>query len=530
MRILNFIFFFVIAGVVFAQNEGQSIELPDFVITGVRNVDIPTMAKKRPELIPVVNKTFFNPVYSPEQLDLATFSNPIARENKLFSDSSYYSGLLKVGVGRYSLPVGSLNLSISQPFYLMDASVWGSNIGEYVDNAGYNVSGAKLSNNFFVSSESGFLPGSRISLTGYYYRDSYKFYGASFDQGQKRETENGQISFGIRNTLNSLFKMGGELSANIMNIKDANIKDNNYVAKAFAEFGIRKISLFVNAQFHRQEYKNDLPGQQNYNFFDGSAYVKVSPASNLNGKFGLYTFLADGSSYFSPSLMMDVGINDRLSLSASLMPYVKPVTVTDMQHNNRYMDFRLRGSFNTKDKINFNTSLVYQYNKYFEIDASFGYSLFDSYVYYEDYFFGGRFYPFTIDDVKKLSGNIRLLFHPGPSGMFYSNITFQSVKNADGMFVPYQPQFLGSLVYAYDFDSGIGFKVNYTLKMKTYTDLTNLNELSNYHDLSVSGYYELMKNLNFTVSFENLFNRDNYLLKNYLEKPFDVVVGAEYRW
>ena len=53
--------FIIIGSVIIAQdqNKGQDIELPDFVITGIQSVDIPTMAKRKIDLIPVLSNEFF---------------------------------------------------------------------------------------------------------------------------------------------------------------------------------------------------------------------------------------------------------------------------------------------------------------------------------------------------------------------------------------------------------------------------------------------------------------------------------------
>ena len=44
--------------IIFGQenNTGQSIELPDFVITGVQTVSIPTAQKQKPQLISMLSK------------------------------------------------------------------------------------------------------------------------------------------------------------------------------------------------------------------------------------------------------------------------------------------------------------------------------------------------------------------------------------------------------------------------------------------------------------------------------------------
>ena len=50
--------FFLSFTIVFAQeeNQSQSIELPDFVITGNEKITIPKVQKSHPDLIPLLSK------------------------------------------------------------------------------------------------------------------------------------------------------------------------------------------------------------------------------------------------------------------------------------------------------------------------------------------------------------------------------------------------------------------------------------------------------------------------------------------
>jgi len=58
------------------RKDNQSIELPDFVITGVQNVKIPKKKKKKAELVNILSESFFKPSVSSEALSIAAFSQP----------------------------------------------------------------------------------------------------------------------------------------------------------------------------------------------------------------------------------------------------------------------------------------------------------------------------------------------------------------------------------------------------------------------------------------------------------------------
>ena len=68
MKKILLILIFTVSGL-FGQedNQTQSIELPDFVITGKENISIPKIQKSYPEFIPLLSKDFFTPQYPNEE-------------------------------------------------------------------------------------------------------------------------------------------------------------------------------------------------------------------------------------------------------------------------------------------------------------------------------------------------------------------------------------------------------------------------------------------------------------------------------
>ena len=60
-----------------------------------------------------------------------------------------------------------------------------------------------------------------------------------------------------------------------------------------------------------------------------------------------------------------------------------------------------------------------------------------------------------------------------------------------------------SLVFlTYNFSTSFGFNVKYLLGLNTYTDIINSNKLDNYHNISFSLFYELLKDLKLTADFK----------------------------
>ena len=104
----------------FAQTEQQSIELPDFVITGRQNIDMPFATKKKPDLVSTISKDFLTPQYSPEEFPLLFSSLPVQIQPGIKSFDDYYNGTLKIQIGKYSLPTGLLSLNQNFDNYLFN--------------------------------------------------------------------------------------------------------------------------------------------------------------------------------------------------------------------------------------------------------------------------------------------------------------------------------------------------------------------------------------------------------------------------
>ena len=84
--------------------------------------------------------------------------------------------------------------------------------------------------------------------------------------------------------------------------------------------------------------------------------------------------------------------------------------------------------------------------------------------------------------------------------------------------------------YSYDFIGGFGLKLGLLYFGEAYTNYDNIEKIPQSLDFNLSMYYELFRNFNLTLAFENLLNDKYYYFRNYEAKPFDVLAGFEFRW
>jgi outer membrane receptor protein involved in Fe transport len=82
----------------------------------------------------------------------------------------------------------------------------------------------------------------------------------------------------------------------------------------------------------------------------------------------------------------------------------------------------------------------------------------------------------------------------------------------------------------YNLSSKFGTKVKFEFHNGAYTNKDNTLEIPKMLNLSLSAYYKIFRNFNFTFTLENLLDNKYYYYQNYKAKPFDVLAGFEFRW
>lgn len=530
MRKIIFILFTITISV-YAQrdNTSQSIELPDFVITGIQAIQIPEMDKPKPELIPTLSEEFFKPKPSPDELDLVTLNNPIAQEVDLLGKIEDNNGLLILGGGLNTLPTGDFYFNQGFQNFLFKTHVWGTNTTEFVDHAGYNISGASGSVDIFVGNKSTFLPGLNINASGKYFRDSYKFFGSD-TPSLKRETENTFIRFGITNLSDSKFKYGVNGSTHFLKLKENNFKEDLYKGNAFFEFAFGKFSIGSSVNYFLQDLRHNISQNDNIRFFDGEIYVSVFTSNDFKVKFGLYFSKLDTAKFFSPNASFVLKLDRNFTFYGEYYPHTKFLTMNDFIRENRYLNLTTVDNILTEYRNFSKIAVKYQFDKFFEIDGGLSFSKVDNMHYYSDSLSNGKFEVLPINGVSKFGGFLSLMFYEGPMGFLYSQVNYDLINSEKDLKIPYYPEISLLIKYGYNFDFGLSFSTSVKYYQNVYTDLKNTDKLPSLINLETELEYNLFSKFDLTVRLENLLNRKNFFISGYQEKPFDIIAGIEYRW
>ena len=511
-----------------SENRNQSIELPAFVITGVQSVTLPIIDKNKSEFIPIVGETFLTPKYGNEEFALMDNTNPIKKQMALYSTVESYNGLLHLGAGTQTLPIGNLDLSFSKNNFLFNTHIYGSDIRDFVPYAGYNTSGADINLSYFANHKANFLPGLTINVKGGFVRDQYNFYGTD-DPTIERENEkyNGKIEF--YNRLNRNFLYGISFSADYLNLKIEGVKENLNKVNGFIEHSLGIFSVGAKGFYKIQQINSSKLNNSNYNYFGGDAYLYFNKSDIYNLKVGAHYSQQDTNNVFSPVAVLSIFVAEGVALFLSYEGNSEFFTLQDFLSENRYYETNQQNMFQTNSS-KFNASIKYDFSDVFEINAGFYSSNSDNYHYYTATANDNRFALVPINDVKETGAFFNAMINTKNYGELFADFEFLEVKDKDGNKIPYKPLLNGSLAYGYFFKFGIYSKFKVSYSSTIYTDLQNNNKLPNYLNLSLLLKYRLFENLAITCDLQNILNRENYLLNGYQEKPLDVIVGLEYRW
>lgn len=522
------IILFIISLKTFAQNQQQGIELPDFVITGKQNVDVELAQKPKIELISILSKDFIMPKYSSEELPLFFVSNPEQLLPSLKLSQDYFSGKINFMIGKYTYPLGELNLSKGFDNYLFNLNLWGTNIKEYIQYAGYNNSGIQINNDIYVSTKSNFLPGTTIKLDASYIRDSYNFY-ASTIPNEKRETNNFIAKFSLHNNYINYFHFGFDLIGDIYRINNKDFKETKINSNLFAEFYYDNFFLGSKINFNRISDYDNISNSRNYNFLNTKTFLKITPFDFLKVEGGINYNTNNRFNFFSPYAFAELKFDKNISLSAKFNPHVEEMTIKDFITKNLFSITNIDNSY-IKYKNDLTLDFKYEYQKFFSISWLTNYSKIDNYVYFEDIKGIRKFDVLTQNNISKLLSKISLNLFNKEYGYFFGEFIYQSIKNGNNKSIPFEPNLISNLSYTYNFNFGLAIYIGYQFNGEYYSEITNQIKNESFSNLSFGTSYEMFNGLKIKIDFQNILNKSNFVWQHYKDKPFDYIFGIEYRW
>ncbi|MCX6148967.1 MAG: hypothetical protein NTX22_00415 [Ignavibacteriales bacterium] len=511
-----------------SKQSDPSIELPEFVITGIENITLPVLPKPKAEFVSIISEDFIKPTYSPEDLPISEISNPLKQEVAISESSLVYKGRFEMGLGLQTIPTLKFTYGNTFQSGLFFCQIWGNNEREYIENAGIFNSGIDLSATFFIDNNSGFLPGAKFKVGGSYERESFNLYAPDTFYFN-RNSHLGNLNLTISNLMNENVKFDVKLNDKIFYLNDRNLNENTFSIDGFFETGLKEFSIASIFKFEHQELKYDSLSQaiNNFLFLNPFAVINISDVIKIQG--GITYAHAGSNNFFSPYGYGALKFNDNLTFYGELNPKAEFFSLADLLLINRYFNPQKDESVFQKENLNLKVALKYEFETYFEIDAGMSFTDYRDYLYFTDEVQQGKFNLYT-RGAKKLSSSVNFLFHTGPNGVFYGNLILENIKDAAGNFIPHSPSLKSKLSYGYQLSPKLKIDSKLYLASGSYGNESNLKKVNGFFDLGCRLEYEFDYNIRGYAEVANLINQKNYRWADYREKPFDIILGIDYTW
>ncbi len=522
------ILFFSITILAQKENNSQSIELPDFVITGKQKIILPKTQKSEPDFIPLLSKDFFNPKLPDEEQISVKLNDEKISEVKIDNKFQNTNGLLKLSAGLYTLPKVDFFYGNHIKNFTYSSHLFGLQEKQYLKHAGISNYGGSLNGKYFVKQNAKTLPGLEIGFNGNYKFENYNFFGSTIPKLiRKTNIADGKIY--TKYTSHKNFQFGLTFNDNYYNQTNDTIGENIFGTDAFMQFKLMNMNFNLKSTYKNQTINKTKLHFGNTYYFNVIATASINLFERINIKAGAYIAESNKNTFFSPIAFGSFKLSNHLSVLGEFSPFAELKTLRNFDNRNRY--FKLNNFVNSfvENKINMKVALRYEYEQYFEISGGMGYLSSNNDIYFEDNLSQG-FFSVHKDDIKNTYVFLNALFRKGPGGEFYGELKVQDIRASFDKKVPYAPTIVANLNYIYNFSSKFGTKLKFEYHDATYTNIDNNIKIPRMVNLSLSAFYKLFKNFNFTFSLENLLNNKYYYYQNYQAKPLDVFAGFELRW
>jgi hypothetical protein len=524
------ILFLLLPALLWAQNQGnEGVELPEFVITGSQQVNIPVMKKKRPKLIPVLDQEFFLPAYAPDNLTLRKFNYSLNQFEPKVKKEEYFGGVLQVSGGLHTLPDGIFTIDKNVKHFLIHGKLWGFNINDYVKYSNYNESGGQAGLTLYLSKKSPFMPGMKIASFVGGTRNSFYLFGSN-NPSFLRKSDNVLAKVNLQYSIKKYFNYNLNFFTKLFELKEIGMKDYNYCSDGFLQYKFSTAGLRFDYKYLRDEFKSAKQNTRQSDFMYGKVSVLLSPFNSFNAKFGISYAKLDTNIQIVPSASFQLKLDKGIYMFGEYTPYAAYKTFADFFNENRYVNhLDLHGKFlDYYSVIKF--AFKFEYEKMLEISAGLEMRSARNLPYFEDSDANGKFRINITPQADFKGAFLETIFRSERFGNFFLKAKVNDVRNSAGNLIPYYPLIKVESVYSYYFPFKLSASVGLNYFSDYYTNIKNTKKIKNYLNLSLDLNYKLLKSLELVAKAENILNRKNYFYDGYLTKTLDMIVGLRYRF
>jgi len=518
---------FIVLMPVISDAQSNSIELPDFVITGSKSVSIPTIKKNSPEAIVKLESENFDINVISEDVPFPKLSAPSILKNVQDSIPSIRSGMLRIGAGYYIQPTGDFFLNTGVEHVLVNLHLYGKNIKDYEDYSRHNISGAEGKLDFFISPKSILFPGSKFDLSGKYVKNNYRLFGSN-NPGQLRQNDLNGTHLSFENNYSNNFNYSINFYASKLEMKSDSLQEINMNIEPQFILKWNGFRIMTSASIITYKVYSDFSAYNSFQKYFGS--VEMNPMKHFSVKAGGEYINFEWSNYFKPFVEVSYQLNNQFVFSGTFKPFMKYYTHTDFININPYYIPSNINSVTENHKLFSEFSFLYNFAKNLEVKTFVSYDNIDSLIFIDDYKNYKEPKVETISDVWNLKTGLNAKLKTGMLGNFYLAIQWQSLFNKEKIYLPAVPELEVNFIHNLSISKTIGLVTKLEFVDGLHYQISSKTKSPSQLNLGIEVNYFITSGFNLFVNINNLTNKKYSDFEYYRHKPLDVLIGFEYQW
>ena len=519
----------IITGSIFAQSDAQkqSIELPEFVITGKETYELPAAEKIPAPFIPTISEEFLKPVYSPEFLEATALSSPLKKELSQNDSSMVYLSKLGVQIGNIKIPAVSYSTILPLDDFTLSASLNAVNNRAFVTNGDNYFVNPGFEVKHKVVEKENFFDNNELIFRGDYNFSAFKLYGIQNPLQRKLHTTD--FSLNLANTKNSFWQYNFLVKHQYFRLSSENLREGKFSLLGSAGFSGRTLEFTPQVQLTHYVSSDSALLNVRKTYFLVKAPLQLVVSDVLSMNVGLNFTATDSITVLNPSLGIGFKLKPGLMFFASYQPAYEIFDYQNILKINRYAKMKNYSVlvYPTDNKISL--SMMIEVKREFAIITSLDYYKSSRLPYFE---FDSNDGSFRVDKTQAtaFSAAVEVRMQPGEIGYFYGKLKYNSIKDSTHKIIPYSPNMEAIFVYGYTLVQGVTGKAGLKIRGGQYADLANLEWMKASSSLFVEFGYAFAREFLFTFKIDNLLNKKNYIWKQYQEMPLDIVAGVNFQW
>lgn len=521
-----------------SQETPKPLELPNFIIEGVEQINVRSGIKQFPQKINQLTKEELDSINSYEKhssLLLAPDPLPTKTISKQFPALS-----AKASLGMFLTPELLLGARHKIEGYdLYGYFNYESSSGEY-KRSEYNKISLNLYSDYIAPDKFWIFGGSRTRSSVNITSSSYNLYANSIAQTKDGFYDRNALNYGVKVETDGsyegfLFNTGFDINSLQLSADKKSIEYHNS-RKSFDNQvkGYLNIKNFWNdylisgsilLDFHNVRTKS-------LNFFEFSGgFSYFTEQLTINGEAGIQTATNSNEKTRGGLLLkaeVEYRIDELMTLKSSFESGLENISFNNIFQRNPYLDFSSKIDYLYNIAL-LHGSLLFHPSENFFATANLRWRIADRLWYFEETI--NNTFSIGYDQGTILEIFPEILWYLSKNDKISMNVIFtlSKLNNADGT-IPYYPFLKSNISYRKKLFEKLGLDLSFTYVSENDISTNNDKKIDSYLDFSFSTDYLINNNFVFFINFNNLLSSNIYIWNGYKERGLFGKLGVIWQY